>query len=58
MCATLSCKNMCRASRFCTGGGGGRGSKSKTLHKGAVKQMLAREEIDRGNLNRALLIRF
>ena len=28
-CAPLCCKNMCCASRFCTGGGGAAGSRSK-----------------------------
>ena len=36
-CAPLCCKNLCCASRFCTGGGGAGDSRSKNLLEGAMK---------------------
>ena len=39
-CAPLCCKNMCCASRFCTGGEGAAGSKSKQMSKGPWSKML------------------
>ena len=40
-CAPLCCKNLCRASRFCTGGRGAAGSRSKHMSKGPWSKMLA-----------------
>ena len=40
-CAPLCHKNMCCASRFCTGGGGAAGSKSERMSKGPWSKMLA-----------------
>ena len=40
-CARLCWKNLCCASRFCTGGGGAAGSKSKQMFKGPWSKMLA-----------------
>ena len=41
----LCCKNLCCASRFCTGGRGAGGSKSKNLLEGGMKEMLAQGTI-------------
>ena len=41
-CAALCFKNMCCASRFCTGGRGAAGSRSKQMPKGPWSKMLAR----------------
>ena len=40
-CAPLCCKNMCCASRFCTGGGGAAGSRSKQCPRVHKAKMLA-----------------
>ena len=40
VCAPLCCKNLCSASRFCTGGRGAVGSRSKQAAQGAMKQTL------------------
>ena len=40
-CAHLCCKNMCCASRFCTGGGGGCRQQIKATSKGLQRKMLA-----------------
>ena len=40
MCAPLCCTNMCCASCFCRVGGGAKGSRSKNLPEGVMKQML------------------
>ena len=40
-CAPLCCKNLCCGSRFCTGGRGAAGSRSKQLPKGPQSKMLA-----------------
>ena len=43
-CAPLCCKNMCCASRFCMGGRGAAGSRSKNLLEGAMKQIALAED--------------
>ena len=48
MCTLLCCKKFCFASRFCTGGRGAGGSRSKLWLEGAMEQMLVRGLIING----------